>query len=852
MRLRTIPAALTAATGTAFAQAPPSEPPPTSTPLSALSLEQVMRDPDWIARSPERPWWSDDATALYYSRKREGSEARDTWRLPIAFTAGAPTPGDAALLTDAQRLVTDSRAGDLSRDRSRKVFARNADVFLKDLETGVERQLTRTAAAEFGARFTSDERRVLFQRDGVVLARDVESGLEEQLLDLRFADEPKDRDDKPDFLRAQQERLFETVRAAKSRRDASRQDEKSERAARDALAPPIVYMGAELESRGVEVSPDGAWAVVRAVKKSSRDAKRDVMPTWVTDDGYVRSGPLRTKVGTVERRAEELYLIDLRPGVADRRTRLDLGVLPGIADDPLAAIRAANTSPEPAPPDAKPGDAPPKPESEAPQGTPSGPRQAKAKELAPRPASVREVAWSPDGARCVLQVVSLDNKDRWIASVDLDAKRLTPIERLSDEAWINGRFAELGWIDASPSTLWYTSERSGFAQLYSIDLASPGATPRRITGAEHEGRYEVSGVHPSRDGTRFYFTANIERPGVYELYRIDAHAESAGAERLTTLAGENDFLLSPDERRVAILHSDTITPPELYVQSLDPPSPAVRVTATVSPEYAGVQWLTPRVVAVPSRAGAPVWSRVYALPAPAGARRPCVVFVHGAGYLQDADEGWSNYFREHMFHNILAQRGYVVIAPDYRASAGYGRDWRTAIYRRMGTPELDDVQDCIDWLAREEQIDPARVGIYGGSYGGFLTLMALFTRPDSFASGAALRPVTDWAHYSDDYTANILNTPEIDPDAYRRSSPIEHAEGLRAPLLICHGMLDDNVFFQDTVRLVQRLIELKKERWEVAVYPVEPHGFREATSWLDEYRRIDALFRRTLEPAPVR
>jgi dipeptidyl aminopeptidase/acylaminoacyl peptidase len=139
------------------------------------------------------------------------------------------------------------------------------------------------------------------------------------------------------------------------------------------------------------------------------------------------------------------------------------------------------------------------------------------------------------------------------------------------------------------------------------------------------------------------------------------------------------------------------------------------------------------------------------------------------------------------------------------------------------------------------------VGVWGGSYGGFLTYMALFRQPDLFAAGAALRPVSDWAHYNEDYTGNILNRPEVDPDAYEKSSPIEYAAGLARPLLICDGMQDSNVFFQDNVRLVQRLIELKKENFQIAIYPVEDHAFVQPTSWLDEYRRIFKLFETNLK-----
>ena len=151
------------------------------------------------------------------------------------------------------------------------------------------------------------------------------------------------------------------------------------------------------------------------------------------------------------------------------------------------------------------------------------------------------------------------------------------------------------------------------------------------------------------------------------------------------------------------------------------------------------------------------------------------------------------------------------------------------------------------WLVDNLGVDSTRIGVYGGSYGGFITLMGMFTTPSVFKAGAALRPVTDWAHYNHGYTSNILNEPQNDSLAFQRSSPIYFAEGLEGHLLICHGMLDDNVLFYDTVRLTQRLIELGKENWEVAMYPVERHGFQQVSSWTDEYRRILGLFERTLK-----
>jgi dipeptidyl aminopeptidase/acylaminoacyl peptidase len=230
----------------------------------------------------------------------------------------------------------------------------------------------------------------------------------------------------------------------------------------------------------------------------------------------------------------------------------------------------------------------------------------------------------------------------------------------------------------------------------------------------------------------------------------------------------------------------------------------------------------------------------------AQANGAAVVFVHGAGYLHNVGNFWSQYPREYMFNQFLASKGYVVLDLDYRGSDGYGRDWRTAIYRHMGGRDLQDQVDASRYLGTKYGIDPERVGIYGGSYGGFITLMALFTEPKHFGAGAGLRSVTDWAHYNQGYTSEILNLPQNDTLAYRQSSPIYFAGGLEDPLLMAHGMVDTNVHFQDIVRLTERLIELGKTRWELAVYPVEDHAFVRPASWADEYRRIFELFERNL------
>lgn len=452
-----------------------------------------------------------------------------------------------------------------------------------------------------------------------------------------------------------------------------------------------------------------------------------------------------------------------------------------------------------------------------------------------RAVRVEDARWSPQG-RLALMLLSQDFEDRWLVEVDFSRARLRLVEHLHDPAWHSWDLNEFGWT-ADGKTFWYQSEKTGYAHLYLWD----GATSKALT----QGSFEVTAIKPSPDGKSFFFRANRQRPTQYDIYRVDGGGK---IEQITTLGGNAGYDLSPHGKEIVFLHSKIDHPPEIYLQSSSPGATPRQLTSFTSEEFSNIDWTVPSIVAVPSsHQSRPIPAKLYLPKEGSKPGGPAVVFVHGAGYLQNSDEAWSYYYREFMFHTLLNQLGVTVLDMDYRASAGYGREWRTAIYRQMGTPELQDLKDGVAYLVKEHGVAADRVGVYGGSYGGFMTLMAMFKEPDLFACGAALRPVTDWASYDHEYTARILNTPKEDPEAYLRSSPIEFAEGLKGPLLICHGMLDNNVVAQDTVRLTQRLIQLEKQDWETAFYPLEPHGFVEPSSWLDEYRRILKLFRTHLK-----
>jgi dipeptidyl aminopeptidase/acylaminoacyl peptidase len=450
------------------------------------------------------------------------------------------------------------------------------------------------------------------------------------------------------------------------------------------------------------------------------------------------------------------------------------------------------------------------------------------------PSSVSVLGWNDDGSMALVFSVARDYKQRWIHTVT-SGGALKLVDTLRDSAWVNGPcFGCGGWYDGGRRG-WFVSEADGYAHLYTI--AADGSDRRQLTS----GKWEVMGVELSRDKRSFYLTTSEKSPFEQHYYRMSV--AGGPREQLTPGVGGNDATRSPDESMLAVVHSEANRPPELFVMPNRPGAQMAQLTTSPTREWLASSWIKPEIVMVPASDGVQVPARIYRpQDMSATANGAAVIFVHGAGYLHNVHNYWSSYSREYMFNQFLASKGYVVLDIDYRGSAGYGRDWRTAIYRWMGGRDLQDHVDGARYLQRQFNIDPERIGIYGGSYGGFITLMALFTEPQWFGAGAALRSVTDWAHYNHGYTARILNVPDTDTLAYRRSSPIFFAEGLRDPLLMAHGMVDVNVHFEDIVRLSQRLIELGKQDWELAVYPVEDHGFVRPESWADEYRRIFELF----------
>jgi len=463
--------------------------------------------------------------------------------------------------------------------------------------------------------------------------------------------------------------------------------------------------------------------------------------------------------------------------------------------------------------------------------------------------SITALAWSPDSKHLAFSEVASDMRTRRVLVADSDSVRARAVYTETDSAWAE----EHDWVimdrpvlEWSPdsASLLIACERSGYRQLWRLRLA--GNAPEQLT----QGEWEVGWARWLPDGRHVVAQTARARTSERHLEVFDAVQRT-----WRTLATGPGMASHPATagraRRILYEHSRFDQPTDLYTIGLEANAKPIRVTRTVPAAFDAVDWVVPEVVEFPAHDGVRLKGLLYR-PAGFDPRRkyPAVVFVHGAGILQNVVDGWTIYSPNFKFHTLLAQRGYVVFEVDYRGSLGYGRDFRAGVYMHLGGKDLEDEVAGLDYLERTGFVDAARVGIYGGSYGGFMALMALFTTPDRWACGAALRAVADWENYyrgNPWYCVQRLGTPEAHPDAYWRSSPIHFAGNLRRPLLILHGMRDDNVHFQDAVQLTERLIRYGK-RFDLMMYPRESHGFTAPASWIDEYRRIADFFDTNLQP----
>ncbi len=765
---------------------------------STLSIAEIMQGDRFVGYLPSGINWSEDSKTIFF----QWNPDMDTLRSTYKFDLDADEPMKLSL--EERRLK--SSFGKYNANRSQKVYSKNGDLFLWDRATGGARQITNTLAREGNPDFDGSGTKIVFTRQNNLFTWDQSTGQITQLTDFRRG--TKKTETSPaahrEWLNQDQLEYFNVLEERKN----SRETRKRRLEELDPLRPTTYYYG-DQQISNLTASPDLQFVTFRLTKTAKSDATR--VPNYVTESGYVEDIRARAKVGS----PQNTYAMGVYDIAADSVYILNTEQIIGIYDKP-EFLREYHNSKEP-----------------------YTDQYEKAREVI-----VHGPVYSNDN-QAVVVIKSLDNKDRWIMLLELATGQLKLLDRQRDEAWIGGpgiagwnfSMGNIGWM-SDDQAIWFQSEATGYSHLYTIDVK--GGEKKALTS----GNFEIIDAELSNDQSFFYITANAEGPHDHHFYRLPAAGGTM--ERITSKEGNHQVTISPDEKYLAIRYSYSNVPWELYLMENKPGAAMQKITKSTTKAFERYSWRKPEIIWFAASDGVKVPARLYK-PSKKVRKGPAVIFVHGAGYLQNVHHWWSSYYREFMFHNMLVDNGYTVLDIDYRGSNGYGRDWRTAIYRHMGGKDLSDQIDGVKYLIEQHNIDPNRIGIYGGSYGGFITLMGLFTSPGTFKSGAALRSVTDWAHYNHGYTSNILNTPVEDSLAYYRSSPIYHAENLQDHLLILHGMIDDNVQFQDVVRLAQRLIELGKDNWEFAVFPLERHGFVEPSSWTDEYRRIFKLFQETLK-----
>ncbi|MBT5426243.1 MAG: S9 family peptidase [Bacteroidetes bacterium] len=770
--------------------------------VSQLTIKEIMSK-DYVGKAPQSVQWSQDSKQLFFNWKTSDAVKDSSYRI---------TP-DKLLPERIEASVSRNdrpERGTFSSDRKLQLLSDQNGLSLVDHNKKDTTRFFFTKDRVGGLSFSFDETKALFSIDQDLYWWDFASGEFRQLTNFQKGNEETQERQKPskesrneqdEWLFQDQKNLFPKVSKQSGRFSRPYSFGNRMQGGRSVGGPSAIYFEG-FSAYGASLSPDNRF-VTYSLNKRGPETKGTEMPVYVTASGYTEIQNTRSKVG----RLPGEMAIGVYNLLKDSIYKLSLETLPGIFDAP----EYYKDYPD---------------------------RSMKLEEA--KSVSLSGPYWSGDGKYGVMTARSSDNKDRWILLVDLESGSLKNLDHQHDEAWIGGPGigygGSVGWMPDNQS-IWFQSEETGYSHLYTLDVST--GKKKALTS----GNFEVSQPFMSKNKKYWYFHSNEVHPGEKHFYRLPI--KGGDRTQITSMTGSNRVSLSPDEKHLAITFSFANRPPELYYQANKAGALCTQITESRSAEFKAYDWRVPEFVTFEAEDGTTVYARLYE-PATTTKNKAAVIFVHGAGYLQNAHKWWSTYYHEYMFHNILADNGYTVLDIDYRGSAGYGRDCRTGIYRWMGGKDLSDNVDGANFLVDNYGIDSGKIGLYGGSYGGFIALMAMFNAPEVFAAGAGLRSVTDWAHYNHGYTANILNTPVLDSIAYAQSSPIYFAEGLQGDLLMCHGMLDDNVHYQDIIRMVQRLIDLGKDNWELASYPLQRHSFTDPDAWTDEYKRIFKLFQNTI------
>ena len=457
---------------------------------------------------------------------------------------------------------------------------------------------------------------------------------------------------------------------------------------------------------------------------------------------------------------------------------------------------------------------------------------------------VTPIDWTAEGA-LLFEEISADRKTRSIRTISLDGTSRT-VWSDHDPAWWSPTRGPMTVVSPDGQKVAFFSDRTGWTHLYVASTnAAPADKPRQLSAGAVTTGYPAWSPDSRRIAYAHGLPSNqMERSiSIVDVAtgRIDAITSARGVQIAPMFSPDGAHLLY---QRSSVEHSL-----DLYLIASHAGAESKRLTDSMPEGLATHDLTTPVAVEFPSR--------VDSKPVPATllvshaldrrTKHPAIVWIHGSGSDQNF-LGWHPglYRMYYSMHQYLAQQGYVILTPDYRGSSGYHRDWATGNYLDLGGKDLLDVASGADYLKTLDYVDPDRIGVWGLSYGGFMTLQALTVTPTLFRCAIDVAGVTDWAPRGGAWTIARMGTPAEHPELYHRSAPVKHMEKLERPLLILHGTADANVAFHDSLSLIDTLVKLGKP-FDSAIYPGEPHFFRRAHVLRDAWRRAEAFFDRYLQ-----
>lgn len=449
--------------------------------------------------------------------------------------------------------------------------------------------------------------------------------------------------------------------------------------------------------------------------------------------------------------------------------------------------------------------------------------------------------WSADGKTLVYQRQSRDQKRLDLVAVDAATLAQRPLLSETSRTWV-ALHDDLRFLSRQNAFIW-ASERSGRKHLYLYDMSG------KLLHPISSGEWGVDNILAVDEAVgKVYIASNKDAVIDKQTYVLNLDGSNAARPvRLTRQDGWHEDTFARNGKIFVDTFSDPNTPPQVSIRradgsmvewlehnELNASHPYAKYVADHRPTEYGT---------IPSHDGQTLY---YSMIKPANfdpaKRYPVFLFVYGGPHSQQVTRQWS----ANLFKQYMAQQGFVVFTLDNRGSSRRERKFTDVIYGNLGAHEVEDQLTGVDWLAKQSFVDPKRVGVFGWSYGGFMTLRLLEAGSSKIAMGVSVAPVTDWALYDTHYTEQFVGaTPQQNPHAYEQSGVLAHLDGLKSPLLLVHGMADDNVLFTNSTRLIDALVN-RNVQFELMTYPGAKHGISSRAGQRHVYGMIEAFFKKNL------